>query len=71
MPIDNSSACTRPTAVVPLTARFTAAAPAVSPRMLWALTPRNEVRAIRIARGVRHSLTELRCWIDGRQGAQS
>lgn len=40
---------------------------AISPRLLWSLTRRGAVRAVRIGRAVRYDLTDLLVWIEGRK----
>ena len=57
------------TAVEPLlTAREAAASLAISERMLWGLTQRGEVRAVRIGRAVRYSPRDLQDFIDRMRG---
>lgn len=51
-----------------LTARAAAAALAVSPRTLWAMTaPRGPIPVVRIGRAVRYELDALQVWIAAQQ----
>jgi excisionase family DNA binding protein len=61
-----------PDAPVPLLLRPVDAARllSISPRTLWELTRRGEIRVVRVMRrGVRYSVVELQRWIDAQQEA--
>lgn len=48
--------------------RDAAAALAISPRTLWALTNRGEIDVVRCGRMVRYAPSDLRAWINSQKG---
>jgi hypothetical protein len=59
-----------------LTAKEAATALAISPRLLWELTARGEIAALRIpgrgkARSLRYSVEDLRGWIQRTKAGQT
>ncbi|MGH7129568.1 MAG: helix-turn-helix domain-containing protein [Planctomycetaceae bacterium] len=53
-----------------LTAREAARALAISPRTLWTVTNRGEIRPVRIGRAVRYDVRDLIEWIDEQKRAK-
>jgi excisionase family DNA binding protein len=45
-----------------------AAALALSPRKLWAMTASHQIPCVRIGKSVRYDLADLRAWIDEQKG---